>query len=157
MKKYLLYCSLFALVLSACNAGAGKKKETATTPATTPVTTNTTNLPVVNGSGAGALKAAPAGQAGATTAAAGLNPAHGQPGHRCDVAVGAPLNGAAAPSVTIPGNQPQNNNITVNPAPSAPIMPMPATNTGGGSGRLNPAHGQPGHRCDVQVGQPLPK
>ena len=23
---------------------------------------------------------------------AGLNPAHGQPGHRCDIAVGAPLN-----------------------------------------------------------------
>lgn len=26
----------------------------------------------------------------------GLNPAHGQPGHRCDIAVGAPLNSAPA-------------------------------------------------------------
>jgi len=25
-----------------------------------------------------------------------LNPAHGQPGHRCDIAVGAPLNSAPA-------------------------------------------------------------
>ena len=30
----------------------------------------------------------------ATTSTAGLNPAHGQPGHRCDLAVGAPLNGS---------------------------------------------------------------
>ena len=24
-----------------------------------------------------------------------------------------------------------------------------------GSGKLNPAHGQPGHRCDIKVGDPL--
>ena len=28
---------------------------------------------------------------GATGTGAGMNPAHGQPGHRCDIAVGAPL------------------------------------------------------------------
>ena len=28
---------------------------------------------------------------GSTSVAAGMNPAHGQPGHRCDIPVGAPL------------------------------------------------------------------
>jgi hypothetical protein len=66
-----------------------------------------------------------------------LNPAHGQPGHRCDVQVGAPLSTtsqAANPSVLESVNK------------SAVI---------GGTAALNPAHGQPGHRCDVRVGSPL--
>lgn len=66
-----------------------------------------------------------------------LNPAHGQPGHRCDVKVGAPLNGAVptnTPSVFEPVNQ------------AAVVTNSPT---------LNPAHGQPGHRCDVPVGSPL--
>ena len=58
-----------------------------------------------------------------------LNPPHGQPGHRCDIAVGSPLNSPAA-------NQA--------PAPS----PEPVV-------RINPPHGQPGHSCDVPVGSPL--
>src|SRR5690554_5999803 len=37
----------------------------------------------------------PASQSTNTSAASGaLNPAHGQPGHRCDIAVGAPLDGS---------------------------------------------------------------
>ena len=63
-----------------------------------------------------------------------LNPAHGQPGHSCEIPVGAPLNGNAA----TPGVSP----IQANAAPA------------GGNG-LNPAHGQPGHRCDIKVGDPL--
>ena len=66
-----------------------------------------------------------------------INPAHGQPGHRCDLAVGAPLtdvNGAQAP-VIIPQN------IQGAPAPAGL--------------KVNPPHGQPGHRCDLQVGAPL--
>ncbi|MEA1787428.1 hypothetical protein U1E44_15105 [Arenibacter sp. GZD96] len=66
-----------------------------------------------------------------------VNPAHGEPGHRCDIQVGAPLNGSAsttAPSVFAPVNQ-------------ASVV----TNTA----NVNPAHGQPGHRCDVAVGAPL--
>ena len=35
--------------------------------------------------------AAPQNNAGSTTIADGMNPAHGQPGHRCDIPVGAPL------------------------------------------------------------------
>ena len=62
-----------------------------------------------------------------------LNPAHGQPGHRCDLAVGAPL--------------PATENKNVNAVPSVKLEnSKPA---------LNPAHGQPGHRCDLAVGAPL--
>lgn len=62
--------------------------------------------------------------------AANLNPPHGQPGHDCSIAVGAPLNAK-----------------TSAPAPAA--APLPTT-------KLNPPHGQPGHRCEIPVGQPLP-
>jgi len=33
-----------------------------------------------------------------TAVAPGMNPAHGQPGHRCDIAVGAPLNSKPEPA-----------------------------------------------------------
>lgn len=74
--------------------------------------------------------------------AAGLNPAHGQPGHRCDIPVGAPLNSppgntaTTQPQATITQSQPQATNIKVAPG-------------------MNPPHGQPGHRCDIPVGAPL--
>lgn len=82
------------------------------------------------------------------TAAPRLNPAHGQPGHRCDINVGAPLPIAGAvvqptptPTVTAP---PVNN-------------PTPSLNLPNGSAgiKINPAHGQPGHRCDIAVGAPI--
>ena len=69
---------------------------------------------------------------GAPAATGPVNPAHGQPGHRCDIAVGAPLNGAAPLTSTTP-----------------PAAPAPTSKA------LNPAHGQPGHRCDIAVGAPL--
>jgi len=64
-----------------------------------------------------------------------LNPAHGQPGHRCDIAVGAPLDSEPAKSST-------------NTQSGAPLK-------NSGDVKLNPAHGQPGHRCDIKVGDPL--
>lgn len=76
--------------------------------------------------------------------AAGLNPPHGQPGHDCAIAVGAPLNGSPA------ANAPQSAPSTMN-FPTAPLAPA---STPGGP-RLNPPHGQPGHDCAVQVGAPL--
>ena len=63
---------------------------------------------------------------------AGLNPAHGQPGHRCDIPVGASLD-----------------------------TPLKSNNSGllnaGSTAMKNPPHGQPGHRCDLAVGAPLPQ
>ena len=76
---------------------------------------------------------APSGVPGSGLA---LNPEHGKPGHRCDIAVGAPLNSPAQQA-----------------APSQPIPGLPV-NTGGAV-TLNPPHGQPGHDCAIPVGQPL--
>lgn len=83
-----------------------------------------------------------------------LNPEHGQPGHRCEIPVGAPLNSKPEDF--------QNNGATQ----SQPAATLPAGSprieatipAGGGSStvKLNPAHGQPGHDCAVPVGQPLP-
>ncbi|MFZ1527941.1 MAG: hypothetical protein WAT19_04265 [Ferruginibacter sp.] len=75
--------------------------------------------------------------------APGMNPPHGQPGHRCDISVGAPLNSAPAastPAVTS-ANPPTVTTTTQTPVKTAPGM--------------NPPHGQPGHRCDISVGAPL--
>jgi hypothetical protein len=76
------------------------------------------------------------------TPANGLNPAHGQPGHRCDIAVGAPLNSKPASAST----------SAATPVNAKPIVLPPDTLFAKG---LNPAHGQPGHRCDIAVGKPL--
>jgi hypothetical protein len=95
-----------------------------------------------------------------TTTKPGMNPAHGQPGHRCEIAVGAPLSSAPA-ATTTPSNNvavqsgglPQKISVpTV--TTSAPPSPFPVVGSGSG---LNPAHGQPGHRCEIAVGAPLPK
>ena len=88
-----------------------------------------------------------------TTATGAVNPAHGEPGHRCDIAVGAPMNSAPASAPVEATPQP------VNPAPQPavnqpvqmPVNPAPAASTG----RVNPAHGQPGHDCKIAVGAPL--
>ena len=80
--------------------------------------------------------------------APGMNPAHGAPGHRCDIQVGAPLSsppGKPAPQpITTPVQQ------SIQGAPS--ILNAPTGNNAVG---MNPAHGQPGHKCDVAVGAPL--
>ncbi len=79
----------------------------------------------------------------------GLNPEHGMPGHRCDIAVGAPL-GGAQPAATPAKQAPAQ---TIQATPTAPVTPAAtATKTAPG---MNPAHGQPGHRCDIAVGAPL--
>ena len=84
--------------------------------------------------------------------AAGINPAHGQPGHRCDVAVGAAIPKTAASTVKTPT---PNSPLIAPPVQNTPlIQPQPQASTAVTAG-LNPAHGQPGHRCDVAVGKPL--
>ena len=116
-----------------------------------------TTSPVTDGPG----MTAPAAQ-GQT---AGLNPAHGEPGHRCEIAVGAPLNSpaGAAPAPTqvvtppsgalsTPGGSPAPT-ITSSPAPvQAPAATVTPTAEG-----MNPPHGQPGHDCAIPVGSPLKK
>lgn len=89
-------------------------------------------------------------QPAAMPVAKGMNPPHGQPGHRCDIAVGAPLNSkpaaqpAAPATATTPVAAPAPPPVTVQKA--APVATAPG---------MNPPHGQPGHRCDISVGAPL--
>ena len=93
----------------------------------------------------------------------GMNPPHGQPGHRCDIPVGAPLN-SPAPKTTATSSAAQSGsvsqNFTVTPPPAA--NPVPALLSTEGTENIvaegmNPPHGKPGHRCDIAVGAPLPK
>jgi hypothetical protein len=126
---------LFLSLLTACGNGleeGSAKTQTTTTP------------PPVTIQPATQQQTAPAAT---TTNTAGLNPAHGQPGHRCDIQVGAPLN--SAPAATTTATPPQQQTISLPPAATAPV-----TTTAAGK---NPPHGQPGHRCDIAVGAPLPK
>ena len=74
--------------------------------------------------------------------AKGMNPPHGQPGHRCDIPVGAPLN--SKPTVTQQQVQPTPANTTT--VTQQPVVTAPG---------MNPPHGQPGHRCEIAVGAPL--
>lgn len=103
-------------------------------------------------------------QTAQTQTAPGMNPPHGQPGHRCDIAVGAPLNSKPAQS-----NSQQTPQVINSSTKAQPVMnvtsnggsttivgtntpPTPTTAPG-----MNPPHGQEGHRCDIAVGAPLPK
>ncbi|MFD1603543.1 hypothetical protein ACFSJW_11510 [Flavobacterium artemisiae] len=92
--------------------------------------------------------------------AKGMNPPHGQPGHRCDIPVGAPLNSPAA-KTTATTNASQNGTVSQNFTVTPQANPVPALLSTEGEAKvadgMNPAHGQPGHRCDIAVGAPLPK
>jgi len=88
--------------------------------------------------------------------APGMNPPHGQPNHRCDIAVGAPLNSpkAAAPA---PHNAPNPNSLEKVAPKTAVSQPVQQSTTVAPTAPgMNPPHGQPGHRCEIAVGAPLP-
>src|SRR5688500_16750188 len=153
--KHILYTALFCFViLTSCEerdaSGPGTMvtkpvSVPVTTPVATPSTTPANPGPV------------PVSNVVATAASQKLNPAHGQPGHRCDIAVGAPLTegpaqNAKAATPTSP---------VINPAvQTAPTLQTkaaaPVVTTASVAPGINPAHGQPGHRCDVAVGAPIP-
>lgn len=89
---------------------------------------------------------------------AGLNPPHGQPGHRCEIPVGAPLDSKPAQKT-----QPQTTQVVTTKPAEQPVMKINSnsgsttiTGTSTSPG-MNPPHGQEGHRCDIAVGAPLPK
>jgi hypothetical protein len=74
-----------------------------------------------------------------------LNPNHGEPGHRCDIPVGTPLDSKPSSAAASPVSS--SPNVIIN----QPANGTPATN----APLLNPKHGEPGHRCDIAVGAPL--
>jgi hypothetical protein len=78
------------------------------------------------------------------TVLGGINPAHGQPNHRCDIAVGSPLN-SASQSATTAQNTTGQMQQTVAASSSTSIT----------ASGINPPHGEKNHRCDIAVGAPL--
>lgn len=91
-----------------------------------------------------ATPAATENTAKAATEEIQVNPAHGLPGHRCDLPVGAPLNGTAANTATP---------TSTNSQQSTTVSPIRLDQTPS----VNPPHGEPGHDCAVPVGAPLNK
>jgi hypothetical protein len=95
---------------------------------------------------------------GSATGSAGLNPPHGEPGHVCEIPVGQPLDGSGG---TTQSNSPvQSIQIDPNAQGGSQTFSMPPAGgspvQGGGSGMINPPHGEPGHVCEIPVGDPLP-
>lgn len=135
--KNLLGISLLA-TLMACNSseGEGNVQLNQAAPPLQPVATSTTAAADTN-----KVSSMPMQQT-----AVAVNPAHGMPGHRCDIAVGAPLNSPANANGPAP--------VQIQTAPTnAPLMQQVPANAAGI--KLNPPHGQPGHDCTIEVGKPL--
>jgi hypothetical protein len=163
MHKILASCLVASVLLTACNSGSSTRRSQASAPPSLPgLTTSPGNKVAASAATAPVVPApvasntasvTPSAGTAAVSTAKGTNPPHGQPGHRCDVAVGAPLDGSAAPSVTLPTPAQQTTNTTITPTTAAVTTPAPAT-PAVAKGK-NPAHGQPGHRCDIAVGAPL--
>ena len=100
-----------------------------------------------------------------TTTAEGMNPPHGEPGHRCDIPVGAPLSSPPSSPASSP-SAPSSPAVVTSPNFSAPAAPAqapvapagaPSAPSSATAPGMNPPHGEPGHRCDIAVGAPLPK
>ncbi|MEG9327358.1 hypothetical protein SAMN04488034_101329 [Salinimicrobium catena] len=71
-----------------------------------------------------------------------VNPAHGLPGHRCDLPVGAPLDAATTSNPT-----------PTSELPSTSVSPIRIDQTPD----VNPPHGEPYHDCSIPVGAKLEK
>jgi hypothetical protein len=83
----------------------------------------------------------------------GMNPPHGEKNHRCDIAVGEPLNTKVANNVAASSGQ-VSEQINV---PSSSVPALLASDNEPPADGINPAHGKAGHRCDIAVGAALPK
>jgi hypothetical protein len=147
MKSFLSLLFVTSLLLTSC------KKE-----AETQNTTPTNVVPFTEVGRQMKTEAAAANQpqnttAQPTTTAAGANPAHGQPGHRCDIPVGAPLNSPIATTTPQQNKPVPAATVTTTTTPTVTTT-VPTTPTPEG---MNPPHGQENHRCDIAVGAPLPK
>lgn len=133
---------LLGFIAISCGSNSGTKKGSSQ-PANAP----NLNTPVTTAPAPTPLPALPTNTQGqpattnSNTSSAALNPAHGLPGHRCDLQVGAPLNSKPV-STTLPATTKE---------VAQPTIQLPAKS----NAKLNPAHGQPGHDCAVPVGQPL--
>jgi hypothetical protein len=135
MKQFLYICCILGLL--ACNSN---KQQPAQEFKPTPTGLQGIQKPAASNS------APTTSQANSNSGA--LNPAHGQPGHSCAIPVGAPLNSAPAQTSTT------QQVVTTQPTTKVTQQsPTPSVNEKGQ--KLNPAHGMPGHSCEIPVGAPL--
>jgi hypothetical protein len=152
-KITLVLASMIALY--ACVSGNEENTTESATPAvvTTPSSTAPMEAPDTS---AKSLTAPPPNAAAPVNPTVRLNPPHGQPGHRCEIEVGQPLPPEGTPSVVNQPNTQTTNPVMQNPPP---VMATPPANAnilpGAPKGKVNPPHGEPGHRCDIAVGAPL--
>ena len=137
--KHLFPASLFLIFLVSCESKADNKEQIVAPSVLTPAPTNPISPA---GNDTSAILKNDAGMA--------LNPQHGQPGHRCELAVGAPLNAPVTTSSIQPTITPAPT-VTPSNADTKKATPVSKATTAG----LNPQHGEPGHRCDIAVGAPL--
>lgn len=141
-KQHFIGLALLGLVLTSCG---DTKKEPVTEPA-----------PQIEATSNEVTETPVATETVDNTSNEALNPAHGQPGHRCEIPVGAPLSSAPGAQATNLPNQgaPAGDNkpFLVNDAAKQQMGGAKSAS----SGQINPPHGQPGHDCAVPVGQPLP-
>lgn len=162
MKHIFSVAAAFCLLLFISCKNEADKQQTVASPTrtllSTPINTSpstTTTNPITTSTPASSNKDTI--NVPARNANVALNPKHGEPGHRCDIQVGAPLNSPVVSNT-------QSNTPTITTAPSnvqkvVPNVPsnvqnvLPNSNTG--NLKLNPKHGEPGHRCDIAVGAPL--
>lgn len=174
MKSKLILCSLLTLSIAFTSCKNEEETAEAATTSTTPkeplIVPRVQPIPsesYVQPNQQVTMPQAPTSTAQVTTQAptkAGMNPPHGQPGHRCDIAVGASLStpvAKAANPTTITSGKPTYTTTTLSTptttassaTPAILTSDAPATTAPG----MNPPHGQPGHVCGTPVGDPLPK
>ncbi len=174
MKSNSIFCSLLSVsfVFIAC-----KKEEETTTSSETPkeiIMPRVQSIPTQTYTQQPAMQNAAQNQpttTGQTTAPnqqvvtkKGMNPPHGQPGHQCGIAVGAPLNSPpsnnnqpkAGAAVTQRIDPSKFTTQTSQPTAAPAILNPDAAQTITAPG-MNPPHGQPGHQCGTAVGAPLSK
>ncbi|MNY26758.1 hypothetical protein D3C86_1606250 [compost metagenome] len=121
----MLMIGLMAIVFSSCQSESGKKQDVI--------------IPTPAGVPSASTQTVPSGQRPTK------NPEHGQPFHDCAIPVGADLVAENLPA------QPKAVEAPVNMQPEVQQQAVPTAN----DVKLNPAHGAPGHRCDIAVGAPL--
>jgi hypothetical protein len=157
--RSILFTALVLTVLVSCN-NTDKPETTDNSTSVADSIINAVPLPS-GGETAPALGGdAPTSASTSDGAASGkLNPPHGEPGHRCEIAVGAPLDSepTSPPTTTI--------NNSSSPSLTTPTFttPPPTQPAGGQQEKvvtapgMNPPHGEPGHDCAIPVGAPLKK
>lgn len=161
MKKIFTLLTINSILLFSCSNPESSKEATTTDSINAEMPAAAVQPSASADSTVGTAGAAMPVQPQATVAAApaGMNPAHGQPGHRCDIAVGAPLNSPAGaqPAATTQAATSISTTPQVAPVVQSTSGAMPADAKVATAPGMNPPHGEPGHDCAIKVGEPLKK